>query len=86
MTESITASDLFEFNAGKHGTARTIEVTCLGTGRVVARFDFEEEESSARKQAIRFAQGLAVVYDSGASLDLLGLTSILIANTAGPLK
>ncbi len=73
MTELLTTQDLFTLNIGSHGTARTVEVRCIGTGQVVARFDFEQDEAYARLHAARFAEGLATVYSYGACLDTHGL-------------
>ena len=73
MTKDKPKQDLYELNVGRHGTARTIEVTCIATNHVIARFDFEQDEDTAKEQATRFAEGLATVYYSGASIDLHGL-------------
>jgi hypothetical protein len=73
MTNSITVDDLYTFDIGKHGTARTVAVICIATGQVIARFDFEEDEVHARRQAMKFAEGLATIYSSGASLDTHGI-------------
>lgn len=72
MPKSQPLQDLYELNVSSHGTARTIEVTCIATHHVIARFDLEQDEATARDQAARFAEGLATVYYSGASIDLHG--------------
>ena len=65
--------ELFELNLDNHGTSETIAVTCIATGEVVARFDFCQDELTARRNAQQFVEALKMVYSTGASLNIHGL-------------